>query len=162
MRRYLIVVLRLLLSGVLFYAAVVKLQAPWEEFAMSIAAYGLLPEWAVHAAARVLPWLELVLGVLLLSGYALRAASLATTGLLGVFFGVMLFAFTSGLTIDCGCFGPGEPLGPRSLFRDGVLLATSILLTALCLHARSAAKTSARDTALTTNKGIPNDKTMRL
>jgi uncharacterized membrane protein YphA (DoxX/SURF4 family) len=136
MRRYLAIVLRLLLGGVLLYAAYTKIRDPWEVFAMSIAAYGLLPEWAVLVAARTLPWLEAALGVLVISGYALRYTSLAITGLLGTFFAVMLFSFAKGLGIDCGCFGPGETLGPRTLLRDGVLLAASTLLTVLCFRTR--------------------------
>ena len=114
MRRYLAIVLRLLLGGVLLYAAYTKLRDPWEVFAMSIAAYGLLPEWAVLVAARTLPWLEVALGGLVIGGYALRYTSLAITGLLGTFLAIMLFSFARGLGIDCGCFGPGEALGPRT------------------------------------------------
>ncbi len=152
MRRYLVIVLRVLLGGVLLYAAYTKLRDPWEVFAMSIAAYGLLPEWAVLVAARTLPWLEAVLGVLVINGYALRYTSLAITGLLGTFFGVMLFSFARGLGIDCGCFGPGETLGPRTLLRDGVLLAISALLTVLCFRARPAGGTGARETESATTK----------
>jgi uncharacterized membrane protein YphA (DoxX/SURF4 family) len=144
MRRYLAIALRLLLGGVLLYAAYTKLRDPWEVFAMSIAAYGLLPEWAVLVAARMLPWLEVALGLLVIGGYALRYTSLAITGLLGTFFAIMLFSFARGLGIDCGCFGPGETLGPRTLLRDGVLLGASILLTVLCYHARPISSTNTR------------------
>jgi uncharacterized membrane protein YphA (DoxX/SURF4 family) len=126
-----IIFLRLVLGGVMLYAAYTKLREPWQVFAMSIAAYGLLPEWAVWVAARALRWLELVLAVVIISGYGLRYSSLAITGLLGIFFVVMLSSFARGMGIDCGCFGPGDALGPRSLLRDGVLLAASILLTLL-------------------------------
>ncbi|MCL4489273.1 MAG: DoxX family membrane protein [Chloroflexi bacterium] len=132
MRRNVTIGLRLLLGGVLLYAAYTKIRDPWEVFAMSVASYGLLPEWAVLVVARSLPWLEVMLGLFVISGYALRYASLATTVLLGTFFAAMLFTFARGLGIDCGCFGPGEALGPRTLMRDGVLLASSVLLTVLC------------------------------
>ena len=136
-RPHVIIFLRLVLGGVMLYAAYTKLREPWQVFAMSIAAYGLLPEWAVWVAARALPWLELVLAVVIISGYGLRYSSLAITGLLGIFFAVMLYSFARGMGIDCGCFGPGDALGPRSLLRDGVLLAASILLTFLCFHGRA-------------------------
>ena len=41
-------------------------------FAMVINSYAILPLWAVQWLARVLPWFELVLGVLLVSGVGLR------------------------------------------------------------------------------------------
>lgn len=144
-RPYVTILLRLLLGGVFLYAAYTKLREPWEVFAMSIAAYGLLPEWGVWAAARMLPWLELVLAVVIISGYGLRYSSLATTGLLGIFFAVMLYSFAKGMGIDCGCFGPGDALGPRSLLRDGALLAASILLTFLALGGRGSSAAKARE-----------------
>lgn len=152
MRRYLAIVLRLLVGGVLLYAAYTKLRDPWEVFAMSIAAYGLLPEWAVLMAARTLPWLEAALGILVISGYAARYTALAITGLLGAFFAVMLFSFAKGLEIDCGCFGSGEALGPRTLLRDGLLLAASTLLTVLCFRARHSVETTAPEIEPATTK----------
>ena len=83
MTRVITLVLRLLLAGVFLFAAYTKLRQPWLLFAMSIDSYGILPEWAVLASARILPWAELVLGLLLLSGVWLRYAAVAaarTTG----------------------------------------------------------------------------------
>ena len=68
MIRRITLVLRVVLAGVFLYAAYTKLRQPWLLFAMSIDAYGLLPEWGVLTTARVLPWLELAIGVLLLTG----------------------------------------------------------------------------------------------
>jgi hypothetical protein len=75
-----------------------------------------------------LPWFELLLGLWLVAGVALRyAAGLASAVLLG-FFAVMLRAYFKGMTIDCGCFGFGEALGPATLTRDGVLVLLSLAL----------------------------------
>jgi putative oxidoreductase len=137
-RPQVIIFLRLLLGGVLLYAAYTKLREPWQVFAMSIAAYGLLPEWAVWVTARTLPWLELLLAAVIISGYGLRFSSLAITGLLGTFFAVMLYSFARVMGIDCGCFGPGDALGSRTLLRDGALLAASILLTFLAFSSHAA------------------------
>jgi hypothetical protein len=80
-----------------------------------------------------LPWFELALGVVLISGLALRYASLAAAALLGVFFTLMIVSYARGLTIDCGCFGPGEALGPKTLLRDGTLLSLAIVLAVLAM-----------------------------
>ena len=77
------------------------LDSPWLLFAMSIDAYGLLPQWAVLTLARTLPWCELALGVLLLTGWWLRQAAFAATALLLLFFGIMLKSYSKGLEIDC-------------------------------------------------------------
>jgi uncharacterized membrane protein YphA (DoxX/SURF4 family) len=54
--------LRVLLAVVFLYAAYTKLRQPWLLFAMSIDAYQILPQWAVLALGRTLPWMELLLG----------------------------------------------------------------------------------------------------
>jgi uncharacterized membrane protein YphA (DoxX/SURF4 family) len=123
--------LRLMLAGVFLYAAWTKLRQPWLMFALSIDAYQLLPEWAVLTTARVLPWLELAIGVLLLIGVWLRYISILAAAILGVFFAIMLLSFGKGMGIDCGCFGVGEPLTAKTLARDGLLLAAAIMLAVL-------------------------------
>ena len=97
-------------------------------FALSIDTYQLLPEWAVLTTARVLPWLELAIGLLLLIGVWLRYVSTLAAAILGVFFAIMLLSFGKGMGIDCGCFGVGEPLTAKTLARDGLLLAAAITL----------------------------------
>jgi len=123
--------LRLLLGAVFIYAAYTKLRQSWLLFALSIDSYQLLPEWAVFALARTLPWLELALGVLLIAGVALRYLSVVATAILGLFFTVMLVSYFRGAGIDCGCFGVGEALSVKTLLRDGVLLAAAISLVVL-------------------------------
>jgi len=123
--------LRLILGAVFIYAAYTKLRQSWLLFALSIDSYQLLPEWAVFALARTLPWLELALGVLLIAGVALRYLSVVATAILGLFFTVMLVSYFRGAGIDCGCFGVGEALSVKTLLRDGVLLAAAISLVVL-------------------------------
>ena len=114
--------LRLLLGAVFVYAAYTKLRQSYLLFALSIDSYQLLPEWAVLALALTLPLLELALGVLLVTGWWLRYTSIAATGILTLFFSVMLWSYARGAGIDCGCFGVGEALSARTLARDGALL----------------------------------------
>jgi uncharacterized membrane protein YphA (DoxX/SURF4 family) len=120
--------LRLALGAVFVYAAYTKLRQSWLLFALSIDSYQLLPEWAVFALARTLPWFELALGVLLMTGVWLRYLSIAAAGILGLFFVVMVVSYFQGAGIDCGCFGVGEVLSARTLVRDGVLLAAAAAL----------------------------------
>jgi uncharacterized membrane protein YphA (DoxX/SURF4 family) len=128
MRRALLLAGRVGLGGVFLYAAYTKLRQPWTLLAVSIDSYRMLPEWAVLALARTLPWLELGIGILLVAGYRLRPVTVAASALLALFFGVMSRAFFQGLGIDCGCFGVGEALSARTLVRDGLLVLVSIFL----------------------------------
>lgn len=137
MRHAFLLVGRLVLGAVFLYAAYTKLRQPWLVFAMAIDAYQLLPSWAVLLLARAIPWVELVLGVLLLSGFLLRYVAAFASGLLSVFFAVMVRSYVKGLGIDCGCFGVGEALGPATLARDGALVALSIALAVFAFRQRN-------------------------
>ncbi len=120
---------RLVLALVFGYAAWTKLSQPWEIFALSIDSYGVLPEWAVVAVARALPWLEMALGVLLLLNVQLVAVSATVSVLLVGFLGTMLRAWWLDLGIDCGCFGIGQAVSPGTLVRDGALALVSVAVT---------------------------------
>jgi uncharacterized membrane protein YphA (DoxX/SURF4 family) len=127
-------ILRIALGAIFVYAAWTKLREPWAMFAISIDSYQVLPAWAVELTARGLPWFELLLGVLLITGLLRRPAMLSTSLLLLVFFGLMIRALIKGMEIDCGCFGPGDRLSWVTLLRDGALLAGSLWLTVLALR----------------------------
>ncbi|HWB84726.1 MAG TPA: MauE/DoxX family redox-associated membrane protein [Bryobacteraceae bacterium] len=122
-------VLRLLLGAVFVYAAWTKLRQPWELFALAIDSYQILPMRAVEFVARALPWLELLLGALLLSGFWRRISTSAVSLLLLFFFALMIRAYAKGMQISCGCFGLGEIISWKTLLRDGSLLACSLFVT---------------------------------
>ena len=138
----LLMVGRLALAGIFLFAAYAKLKPqaamPWSSasirtslsmFAMQVDSYQLLPPQLVSPAAHFLPLFELFLGLWLLSGVWLRYSSLVTTLLLSAFFAMMVHTYRMGLEINCGCFGPGERLGPKTLLRDGSLLALALAVT---------------------------------
>jgi uncharacterized membrane protein YphA (DoxX/SURF4 family) len=133
---------RLTLAGIFLVAAYAKLKpqadVAWSAgsvrtslamFAMQVDSYQLLPASAVNFVAHTLPPFELFLGLWLLSGVLLPLSALATTVLLGGFFSVIVRSYRMGLEINCGCFGPGERLGPWTLVRDGSMLALAIAVT---------------------------------
>jgi len=130
-RRWIALILRIALAAVFVYAAWSKLRQPWLLFAMAIDAYGVLPQWAVMTLARALPWFELALGILLLTGFWLRYTAMVASALLAVFFTLMLRSYTKGLQINCACFGLGEAISLKTLLRDGLLVLSSVALTAL-------------------------------
>lgn len=120
---------RVVLGAVFIYAAYVKLRDPWQLFAMSIDSYRILPLNLVEIAARVIPWLELAIGVLLIAGIWLRISGTIVSLLLLTFFGLMVRAYAKGMEISCGCFGPGEVISWKTLLRDGALVATALAMT---------------------------------
>jgi uncharacterized membrane protein YphA (DoxX/SURF4 family) len=114
--------------GVVFVAAgYTKLKSPFL-FEMAVDAYRILPPFGVIVVARSLPWLEIVLGLLLLAGWKLRYFSSFAALLVGFFVGVMAYTFSRGVEANCGCFGFGEKISPLTLARDSVFLALAVFL----------------------------------
>ncbi len=134
--RVVALIVRLALGAMFIYAAWTKLRDPWAVFAVAIDSFQVLPLWAVEWVARTLPWCELALGVLLISGWWLRISTTASSVLLLVFFGLLVRAQLKGMQINCGCFGPDEPLSWKTVMRDGALLSSSLLITAMTFRAR--------------------------
>jgi uncharacterized membrane protein YphA (DoxX/SURF4 family) len=129
-------VLRIVLGAVFVYAAWLKLHDPWQMFAMSIDSYQLLPMWAVRMVARTLPWVELLLGIVLMTGFWLRISATAVALMLLVFFSLIVRAWAKGMEISCGCFGPGEAISWKTMLRDGSLLAAALFVAAVSLVRR--------------------------
>lgn len=127
--RHWLVAGRVILGVIFVYAAYAKLKAPWVEFAGSLNAFEILPESALVPVAKTLPWGELALGVGLISGVFQRWFALIASLLLTLFFSVMLRSYIVGLKIDCGCFGPGDALGPKTLARDFSMLLLAVAVT---------------------------------
>jgi uncharacterized membrane protein YphA (DoxX/SURF4 family) len=130
------IVLRVALGVIFIYAGWVKLQDPWQLFAAGVASYELLPMWAVEFVARTLPWFEIALGVVLISGFFMRISSTIVSALLAVFFTLIVRAYIQGKAINCGCFGGNEPISPLTMLRDGSMLAGAILLCVIAYRNR--------------------------
>ncbi len=62
---------RLFLAGIFIYAGYTKVENPLQ-FAAAVEAYQLLPPHLVIWVVRILPWLELILGIVLLLGIMIR------------------------------------------------------------------------------------------
>ena len=127
-------VARLGLAAVFLVSGVLKAVDPDATY-VAVRAYDVLPKAGVALVAGVLPWLEIVLGLLLLAGLATRAVAVASAGLLVVFIVGVTQAWARGLSIDCGCFGGGGAVDPGQttygleLLRDaGFLLMAAWLI----------------------------------
>lgn len=125
------ILLRLFLGGVFIYASIDKIMNP-DAFAKAVYNYRIMPDNLVNMTALVLPWLELILGLCLITGILLPGASVTCTVLLTVFIGALAFNQIRGLDVHCGCFSTEASAGPASLWtvaRDAGFLLASIVLT---------------------------------
>ena len=69
-----LVIVRIVLGGVFLYAGFAKITDP-TAFAGSIAAYRILPYFGNYLVAAVLPWVEVLCGLLLIVDYRTRGAA---------------------------------------------------------------------------------------
>ena len=104
-------VARLGLAAVFLVSGVLKAIDPDATY-VAVRAYDLLPKLGVALVAGVLPWLEIVIGLLLLAGIATRAVAIVSAVLLLGFMAGVTQAWARGLSIDCGCFGGGGAVDP--------------------------------------------------
>jgi hypothetical protein len=115
--------------GLVFLLAAAQKARAWRLLPGVIANYRLLPEWAVSPAAAVLPPLELLLAVGLLSAQAQSWPELVAIALLLLFAGAMAINIARGRTyIDCGC---GQAFLAQHLSRP--LVARNLALAMLLL-----------------------------
>lgn len=114
---YLGLVIRLWIGGIFFFSGWLKAVEPYENFRGILAQYELLPPVLAPLIAQTIPWVELILGLFLITGYVLPAAALGAALLSGAFAVLIGFSLASGaaLPADCGCFGSGIHFKPAQM-----------------------------------------------
>jgi putative oxidoreductase len=110
------------------YLAFVFLLACWHKllhpasFALDIATYQILPTVLVNPMALLLPWVELLAGLMLLLAFRTRAAALLVAGMMFMFTVAITIAVARGLEMSCGCFASeglaADPISWLTVLRD--------------------------------------------
>jgi uncharacterized membrane protein YphA (DoxX/SURF4 family) len=111
---------RVYLGAVFISASLYKILVPYE-FALNIATYQILPLHLVNLTAIVLPWLELITGVLLIAGFWTKENALLILGMMLMFTIALTIALARGYEMTCGCFASREAadeIGVGTLVRD--------------------------------------------
>jgi hypothetical protein len=126
------VFLSVVLACIFLASAVPKLLHP-RGFILAVLEYRVLPERLGWLYGRLLPPLELLLALLLLSGTAVRLAAIVGSLLLLSFLIAVSINLARGRTLDCHCFGRARkrPIGWGLLLQDGALLGASIALAVM-------------------------------
>lgn len=116
-------VARLVLGAVLLVAGGAKVGNPLGS-ARAVQGYDVMPFEVARYVGYALPWVEIVIGLLLVLGLFTRISAVLGTLLMFAFVVGIAQAWARGLTIDCGCFGGGGQVAEsetkygREILRD--------------------------------------------
>lgn len=145
-RRVVIWIGRIVLGVIFVYAGFAKLLLPnthlWPFFFLKfsvstnltmfqqqVESYKMLSTDAARLLAHTLPFVEIILGLLLLIGWRLRIWASLITLIMVSFLTVVTRAYLLHMDINCGCFGTPEKLTFMTVIRDGAFSALAVLMT---------------------------------
>jgi hypothetical protein len=119
--------------GLMFLLAAYHKLTNGAEFRVTLLEYQLMPEWTITPASRVIPIIEILLGVswlLPLFGQALTA--IASASLLGVYaLAIGINLYRGRVHFDCGCSFGGKDESEQ--FLSGGLVVRNLILIATAL-----------------------------
>lgn len=109
---------RLVIGVVFIWSGLLKIIDPIG-FARDILNYRLFSEkWALWIAI-ILPWLELLIGLLLIIGILRIGSSFLAFSLFSMFIVLIIVTIIRGINTNCGCFGDfSHKVGISLLFTD--------------------------------------------
>ena len=125
--KYFLLLIRISIGFIFIYAGAEKI-SDTEAFAISISNYRLLPVSTLNFFAITLPWLEIITGILLLFGIAVKENSTIIFVMLSIFSIAIIISLFRGLSIDCGCFGKGTPIGLLKLGENLLMIVGLLIL----------------------------------
>jgi len=100
--RYLILLFRLILGITFIYASIHKIADPLA-FSDNISNFHITPISIDNLIALILPWIELFIGIGLMTGVFLEGSATITIGY-GFFIILLVQALIRGVDTHCGCF----------------------------------------------------------
>ena len=123
-------VLRILMGLLFIYSGIFKAIDP-ENFSRAVQNYDVLPLLLVPYCAMIIPYVEMITGLLLSAGWKIRPASLILLCLMMIFTAAIAVNVLRGRSFDCGCFelkifGIKETVSAWLVMRD--LMIAAILL----------------------------------
>ncbi|MCP4148680.1 MAG: DoxX family membrane protein [bacterium] len=101
-------------------------------FAKIIHNYQILPDFFIYIPVLLMPWVEILTGLLLITGFFKRTSAILLSTMLLIFIVAISYNLMRGLNFDCGCFsvvpekGGSDPVG--LLIRDLLLLIPAAVI----------------------------------
>ena len=122
-------VCRIGLGCTFLYTGYIKLDSPLQ-FAVILYGYQLFPTSFLLPLSEYFPWFEIALGVLLLTGWKMRYAAIAASGLLASFIAMLTLTYLRGIDANCGCFSFDDRMTPLTIARNGLIILPALYLVA--------------------------------
>jgi uncharacterized membrane protein YphA (DoxX/SURF4 family) len=124
----LLVVVQYCVGSILLWSGIMKMRHPFD-FLATVYQYELVSPGGGRIIAIVVPWLEAITGICLISYLFSYGALVCSTLLFAIFSIAQTSVIIRGLKISCGCFGPmvSGQVNYNSMTRVGVLLILSLI-----------------------------------
>lgn len=144
--KYFFVILRIFIGLVFLVSGFEKSVSPYQNFLYVLQGYQFLPSSLEIAVARVLPWMELLLGIFLVLGLWTRPALIAVSAMFTGFIIVVGQALIRGIDLaECGCFGEWIHIPPQGVI---VMDVVSLMVCLVLLKNLSLTQTGSLDSRL--------------
>jgi len=125
---YISSLMRLFLAVIFLASSLPKLRSP-QVFTSTVTAYHLLPQRWIRPFARTLPWLELILGLMLLLGWHTQITALVSAALFFLFLVAMGINLARGRKdLGCGCSGKkhAQKISWKTIVRNLALILLTL------------------------------------
>ncbi len=123
------IIVRFILGAIFIVAGIPKIMDAGS-FAGVVYNYHLLPDMLINIFAITLPWLEIIIGGMLITGIWMPGTVILYNLLMIAFITALTVNTARGLDISCGCFSsdPGDIIDVSTIFRDIIMLSASMYL----------------------------------
>lgn len=123
------IIVRFVLGAIFITAGIPKI-LDTASFVGVVYNYHLLPDMFINVFAITLPWLEVLIGAMLITGTWMPGTVILYNSLMIVFTAALTFNFARGLDISCGCFSTdaSDIIDMGTIFRDIIILMASMYL----------------------------------
>lgn len=124
-----LLLIELYFAALLGVSGLAKLDAP-EHFEATLRLHRLWPAQAIRPLSRIFPWVEVLIAIALIFGFAPALTAMLTTLLFGIFLGVETILVVSRRATECACYG----VAYRQKVDGASLVVSVILVTLAALH----------------------------
>lgn len=134
-------IFRIIIGGIFLVSGLAKISDP-VRLIFTLRDFKLFPEIIVPFTAIYLPWLEFILGLLIIVGLLYRTSSLMLACLNFIFMLAILSVIVRGIEVDCGCFGLLADMLKIPDMADMKAVIRNMLFIGMCIYIFRTKKTA--------------------